>query len=63
MSSYATLDPQKTAVYFHDMLNVYIRRIPERRPAIADVVANCVKLRKAAKAAGALVCYVAYNKS
>jgi len=58
MSSYATLDPQKTAVYFHDMLNVYIRRIPERRPAIADVVANCVKLRKAAKAAGALVCYV-----
>jgi len=56
--SYATLDPQKTAVYFHDMLNVYVRSSPERERETAIAVANSVKLRKAAKAAGALVCYV-----
>lgn len=56
--SYATLDSQKTAVYFHDMLNVYLRSSPERERESAVAVANSMKLRKAAKAAGALVCYV-----
>lgn len=56
--AYATLNPQKTAVYFHDMLNVYLRSTPERERETVAAVANSVKLRKAAKAAGALICYV-----
>jgi len=55
--SYATLNPQKTAILFFEMLNQYMykRPTPERERISADIIANCVKLRRAAKETGALI--------
>ena len=50
---YNTVDPQKTALLFFDMLNVYFRgSSEENQRKMEPIVANCVKVREAAIAVG-----------
>ena len=47
--SYNTLDPNKTALLFFDMLNVYFRgSSEENQRKMEPIVANCVKVREVA---------------
>ena len=51
--SYATLDPNKTALLFFDMLNVYFRgSSEENQRKMEPIVANCVKVREVAMELG-----------
>ena len=53
-----TVDPAKTALLFFDMLNAYFRGSTEaNQRQMEPVVANCVKIRAAADAAGIPVFY------
>ena len=51
--SYNTLDPNKTALLFFDMLNVYFRgSSEENQRKMEPIVANCVKVREVAMELG-----------
>ena len=51
--SYDTLDPNKTALLFFDMLNVYFRgSSEENQRKMEPIVANCVKVREVAMELG-----------
>ena len=53
-----TVDPKKIALLFFDMLNAYFRgSTEENQRQMEPVVANCVKIRSAAYAAGIPVFY------
>ena len=55
---YNTVDPQKTALLFFDMLNAYFRgSSEENQRKMEPVVANCVKIRAAAAEFGVPVFY------
>ena len=55
---YNTVDPKKTALLFFDMLNAYFRgSSEENQRKMEPMVANCVRVRAAAKEAGIPVFY------